>query len=109
MITIGTSYDLEVEFNGNKMNMSYSITKYKSPHEVVLEGEGNIIKAIDSIKFKQLEDGKVEIDYEVNLTLKGWRRPFILFLYSSLNKLGRAAKSGIENYFKHKDKNGLLK
>ena len=109
MITIGTSYRLEVEFNGNKMVMDYTITKYEAPNEVVLEGEGDHIRAIDSIKFKQIENGKVEIDYEVNLTLKGWLRPFILFLYSSLNKLGRTAKSGIENYFKYKNKNGLLK
>ena len=104
MVGVGSSFDLTVKFNGREMNMKYYIIEYKQPYEVVLYGEGNIIKAIDTIKFKRLENNKVEIQYEADLTLKGWRRPFIIFINNSLNKLGNAAKNGILSYFKHGNK-----
>ena len=63
MVGVGSSFDLTVKFNGREMNMKYYIIEYKQPYEVVLYGEGNIIKAIDTIKFKRLENNKVEIQY----------------------------------------------
>lgn len=106
MITVGTGYDLVVDFNGTKMDMTYHITKYDQPYEVILEGEGKTVKARDIIKFKKLENRKVEIDYQAELTLKSWRRPFIFFINRSLNKIGESAKRGIENYFKYGNKEG---
>ena len=108
MISVGSSYDLKVDFNGSTIDMDYHITKYKQPYEVILEGEGKIVKVRDVIKFKKIEGNKVEIDYEANIGLNGCRRPFILFMNSSLNKLGASAKEGIENYFKYGNKNGNI-
>jgi len=106
MITVGTGYDLVVHFNGTKIDMKYYITKFNQPNEVILEGESKIVKVKDIIKFTRLENNQTQIDYEVDLTFKGWRRPFILFINNSLNKLGKSAKSGIENYFKFGNKEG---
>lgn len=106
MITVGTGYDLVVDLNGNKMDMTYHITKYNQPNEVILEGEGKTVKARDIIKFKKLKNRKIEIDYQAEITLKSWRRPFIFFINSSLNKIGESAKRGIENYFKYGNKDG---
>ncbi len=105
MISEGTSYNLVVEFNGTQMNMKYQITKYKQPCEVVLRGEGDTVRAVDTIKFKKLPNNQVEIDYEAVISLKWFRRPFIYFINNSLNKLGKSAKRGIENYFENGDKN----
>tara|TARA_A100000164_G_C21788173_1_gene714455 strand:- start:178 stop:663 length:486 start_codon:yes stop_codon:yes gene_type:complete len=105
MIGVGSSFDLTVKFNSSEMDMKYYIIEYKHPYQVVLYGEGKIIKAIDTIKFKRLDNNKVEIQYEADLTLKGWRRPFIFFINNSLNKLGNAAKCGIQSYFKFGNKN----
>ena len=44
----------------------------------------------------QAGDGKVRIDYTADLTLRGWKRPFVVFLNKSFNKLGRAAMEGLE-------------
>ena len=106
MITVGTGYDLVVDFNGSEMDMTYHITKYTQPNEVILEGEGKTVKARDIIKFKKIGNNQIEIDYQAELTLKSWRRPFIFFIYRSLNKIGESAKRGIENYFKYGNKDG---
>ena len=108
MVSLGTSYKLNVIFKGKIIEMEYYIAKFDPPNEVVLKGESEMIYAIDTIKFKQLENNLVEINYEADLSLKSWRRPFIIFLNTSLNYLGKSAKEGIENYYKYGDKHKKL-
>lgn len=64
------------------------------------------MRGVDTIKFSEVEGGLVKIDYTADLSLKGFRKPFIIFLNKSFDKLGRSAMAGIENYYKHGNKNG---
>lgn len=101
MVSLGTSYKLKVLFKGKIIDIEYYIAKFDPPNEVVLKGESELIYAVDTITFKQLENEKVEINYEADISLKSWRKPFIIFLNTALNYLGKSAKEGIENYYKY--------
>ncbi|EGD78012.1 hypothetical protein PTSG_09650 [Salpingoeca rosetta] len=97
-LKIGSSFDLVTVFKGTESKMTYTITKLDAPNEVVLEGESAMVRAIDTIKVLPSPDdpNNVVVDYTADLSLKGWRRPFILFLKNDLNKLGRDAMEGLE-------------
>lgn len=72
----------------------YEIVKYERPHLVELQGESDTVSVTDTIRLSKRGD-QTHIDYHVNLSLKSWRRPFIVFLGSALNTLGREAMDGM--------------
>ena len=60
-----------------------------------LVGESKTVKAVDTIRLSEVEGGKTKVSYHVDLTLKSWRRPFIVFVSSALDALGKAAMDGM--------------
>lgn len=97
-VKVGSAFDLVTVFKGSKSDMRYKVTKLNSPNEVVLDGESSAVKVTDTIKVmpSPTDPNQVQVDYTADLTLKGWKRPLIVFLKSDLNKLGRAAVEGLE-------------
>ena len=75
---------------------SYEITKFEKPNYVELKGESDVVTIKDMITLTQKGD-KTHVDYKVDLSLKGWRRPFVVFLNGALNKLGKDAMEGMRN------------
>lgn len=76
----------------------YKLVKMDAPNEVVLEGESSSVKVVDTIKVAPSPNDANElmVDYTADITLKGWKRPFIIFVKSDLHNLGRAAVQGLE-------------
>eukprot|EP00043_Microstomoeca_roanoka_P000774 m.29044 g.29044 ORF g.29044 m.29044 type:complete len:214 (+) comp10497_c0_seq1:163-804(+) len=98
-LKVGSTFDLVTVFKGTKSNMQYRIVKLNAPDEVVLEGESSNVRVVDTIKVMPSPENPsdVLVDYTADLTLKGWKRPFIVFLGKDLNNLGRAAMDGLES------------
>lgn len=108
-VHVGSEFNLTTRFKGKDSQMVYKLVALdSSKHEIVLTGDGSIIKAVDTMKLSQLDDGKVRIDYTADLSLKSFRKPFILFLKGALDKLGTEAMNGISNYYKYGDKQGKV-
>ena len=74
----------------------YQIIKFDRPNYVELKGQSDTVTVIDMISLSKNGD-KTHVDYKVDLTLKGWRRPFIAFLGGALNTLGKDAMDGMRN------------
>lgn len=98
------SFELTTVFKGKKSIMTYTVISYKRPYEIILKGNGPNVRAIDTIKFSKVDANHTKIKYKADLTLKGFRRPFIIFLNKSLEQLGKDAINGIWNYFLHGNK-----
>lgn len=92
-------YYLNTVFNNTHNTMIYKIDFIDKPNKVILSGNGSSVKAIDTIEFVKLEDNKTQINYKANISLKGWRKPFIIFLRNSLDQLGKNAMKGILDYY----------
>ena len=101
------TFALTTIFNGKKSEMTYNIVSYKRPYLVTLKGDGPNVRAIDTIKFSKIDNNYTKIEYEADLTLKGFRRPFIVFIGKSLKKLGEDAIEGIRKYFFYGSKHGI--
>lgn len=70
---VGTRYELMVRFGSNRIPMTYVITALEPNTRVVLEGEGETIRAIDEILFESTGMGTV-VDYTADLTFDNWIR-----------------------------------
>lgn len=77
---------------------SYTLTRYEPPRLVELRGESKTVTAVDTIVLSPNKDdnSKTDVDYTADITLKGWRRPFVAFIGADLEQLGRKAMLGME-------------
>jgi hypothetical protein len=73
----------------------YKITEYQAPNLVQFVGESDSVKAVDTIRFTATDAGHTHIDYKADLSLKGFRRPFIALISSALDQLGKDAMNGL--------------
>lgn len=94
---VGNTFSLTTVFNGNESQMKYKLEEMERPHRIVVSGYSDIIKGVDTILLRPAneENTKTYVDYTADLTLKGFRRPFIAFISGSLNELGRNAMEGM--------------
>ena len=103
-LAVGDTFDLVTEFKGKQSKMVYKLDEMvQTPNEngqlkIVVSGEGDIVTGVDTILLKPAnkENTKTHVDYEANLALKSWRRPFVVFLSSTFNQLGIDAMAGME-------------
>lgn len=94
-VGVGTVYDLQVIFNGRTLPMTYVVTAYEPDARVVLEGDGEMVTAVDDIRFTAVDAGRTRIDYSADLRLKGWRRLFEPMVRGRFEALGDAAMDGM--------------
>jgi carbon monoxide dehydrogenase subunit G len=92
---VGAAYDLDLNYGGSDMQMTYTITEFDPPHLVVLEGDGSRSSAVDRIAFSVVEDG-TRIDYEADIRLKGIFRLAEPFLGKLFATVGAGAKEGLD-------------
>ena len=92
---IGTAYDLDLNYGGSDMAMTYTITEFDAPRLVVLEGDGPRSGAVDRIAFTAVEDG-TRIDYEADIRLKGLFRLTEPFLGKLFARVGEGARKGLD-------------
>ncbi len=92
---VGTAYDLDLNYGGSDLEMTYTITEFNRPHLVVLEGDGPRSGAVDRIAFTAVDDG-TRIDYEADIRLKGLFRLTEPFLGKLFARVGQGARQGLE-------------
>lgn len=92
---VGTAYDLDLNYGGSEMQMTYTITEFDPPRLVVLEGDGARSGAVDRIAFTTVDNG-TRIDYEADIRLKGLFRFAEPFLGSLFARVGEGARVGLD-------------
>ena len=96
-----TTFDLITVFKGAESRMHYTL-KSLQPASVlsqmcliVLEGEGDMTRVLDTISVSKIADRQCAIDYVLDVELKGWRKPFAVLITSDLRQLGKDAMAGL--------------
>ncbi len=95
---VGTRFNLEVVFGTSTIPMTYEITDFKPDELVVLEGRGEHIHALDTIRFAR-QDNLTLIDYTADLTFTGPTRFAIPLMKPLLRRVGRRALDGLAAAF----------
>lgn len=93
---VGSTFDLKVKFGSTEAPMTYTITDYQPNERVVLAGTGKRITAIDTIAFRDADDGGTVIDYEADLEFKGLLKLLAPFMGGRLDEIGRKAVDGMQ-------------
>lgn len=96
-LAVGDTFQLTTVFNGKESEMKYELREMVRPNRIVVVGNGDIARGTDIILLRPADASNTQtvVDYSADLSLKGWRRPFIVFLSSSLDKLGKDAMAGM--------------
>lgn len=94
---VGTSYALELEYGGRKLDMTYTVTEYRPNERVVLRSHGGRVEAVDTITFGANGAGTL-VTYEADLQLTGMGRLVQPLLKNRLEAIGRAAGDGLREW-----------
>jgi len=95
---LGTEYTVVTVFRGKKSPMQYRTTVFKENEEVVLEGIGEMVKTIDTIKFRADPSDPARstlVDYSADIKLLGWKGAFTPLLKPVLKGVGRESIAGL--------------
>lgn len=98
-VRVGTVYDLELDYRGRSLEMSYTVTELDIGSKIVLEGTGGVIHAIDVISFEAKDDGTL-VTYQADLQLTGLARFFQPFMKNRFAAIGEAAGSGLRSWLR---------
>ncbi len=94
---VGTAYDLDLDYRGRALKMTYTVTEWEPNHRVVLVGVGGPVKAIDTITFVSGDDGTI-VTYQADLSLRGIAKIVQPLMGSRLNAVGEAAGEGLRTW-----------
>ena len=98
-VSVGTVYDLVLDYRGRAMNMQYEVTAYEPTSRVVLVGTGGPVKAIDTISFEPDGDGTL-VTYEADLQLRGIARIIQPLMKSRFEAIGNAGGEGLRKWLR---------
>jgi len=105
--TKGDVFELITLFKGSASKMHYELQQAESDSgtdgavsRITLIGESEMAKARDVITLTDAGVGadglpRTTVDYQLTLSLKGWRRPFIRLIGSDLENLGAESIAGL--------------
>lgn len=66
---VGSEFDLVVAFGPRRLPLRYRVVAFEPPRRVLLHGEGELLRAVDEIRFEPLASG-TRIIYTSDLILK---------------------------------------
>ena len=95
-VGVGATYQLEVEFAGKSLPMTYRITEYEPNRRVVLIGEGDTVRAEDVIEFDGSGDQTV-VSYTADIELLNMLRFLGPLLRPIMNPIGEKALNGLKD------------
>jgi len=90
----GTEYRLVVAFGPLRLPMSYRVRECDAPRRVVLEGEGERVRAVDTITFEAVPTG-TRIRYVAELSFRGPLGAAAPLMKPNLRQVGRRAVEGL--------------
>ena len=92
---VGTRFSVTANFNGRTVPLEYEMIRYVEDELAVLEVKSPRFDAIDTIRFRAIDEGTTEVDYTAEFVLKGFMRLLEPFLGGTFDKLGRKALDGL--------------
>jgi uncharacterized protein YndB with AHSA1/START domain len=95
-VGFGSTFDVVAEFRGKQQPFVYRIADFVEGRRIVLEGEGEKARSVDTITFHPLDGGGTQIVYEADLTLKGFNRVAEPFLGGTVKEMGEKALAGLK-------------
>jgi hypothetical protein len=63
-----------------------------------------MVTALDTIVLTSLSEGVTEVHYRLELSFKGWMKPFVLLIKKDLELLGTDAMNGLTRTCKEREK-----
>lgn len=90
----GSEYELMVSFGSRTVPMRYKTVAYEPTSRVLFEGRGEILTAVDEIKFTPDRDGTI-VDYTADLRFTNWMRWIMPLMRPVLNRVGDRALDGL--------------
>lgn len=94
-VGVGATYQLDVEFGGKTLPMTYRITDFEPNERVVLVGEGETVRARDVIEFEASGDQTI-VDYTADIELLNMLRFLGPLLRPLMNPVGEKALNGLK-------------
>ena len=94
-VGVGARYKLGVRMRGRVAPMEYRITRYEAPRQVVLDGQGANVEAIDDIRFEPTPTGGTRIHYTADIRLTGLLRLAAPFAGGAFERIARDAADGM--------------
>jgi len=92
---VGVEYLNTSTFAGRQTQLRYVVKEYIHGHRISLRGENKTVVAVDTITFRQLDQG-TEITYTADFTFKGYAKLLVPFLGPAFKKLGDGAAEGMK-------------
>jgi uncharacterized membrane protein len=92
---VGTRFSVTANFNGRTVPLEYEMIRYIENELAVLEVESSRFDAVDTIRFRAIDESTTEVDYTAEFVLKGFMRLLEPFLGGTFDKLGRKAMDGM--------------
>ena len=91
----GTEFEVVARFLGRDVALRYRVVQLDPPNRVVLEGETDTLRLVDTIVLEKWGAG-TRIHYDANLSLKGLYYLADLPLHALFQWIGRRAIQGLE-------------
>jgi carbon monoxide dehydrogenase subunit G len=93
-VEVGTRFEVVAVFRGNRQRFEYVVTELEEGRRISLLGDGEKARSRDEISVADV-DGKTQITYEADISLKGVRRAAEPFLGRMFRRMGDDALEGL--------------
>jgi len=94
-VRVGSQFDVVALFRGKRQRFRYTVTELDDGRRIVLEGDGEKARSVDSIAVEPSDNGS-RISYTAEIKLKGFRRIAEPLLKPMLAKTGEEALAGLK-------------
>ena len=98
-VSVGTVYDLVLDYRGRELEMQYEVTAYEPAKRIVLVGTGGPVHAVDTISFEPNGHGTL-VTYEADLRLRGIASIIQPLMKSRFDAVGEAAGEGLRDWLR---------
>ncbi len=92
----GSRFQVILNSMGRRIPMEYELLTVDEGRELVLRGEGDSVRALDTIRVTSVGAGQTEIDYQAELEFKGMARRAEFLMRPWLDRVGRHAVEGLQ-------------
>jgi len=94
-VGLGSVFELDAVFLGNKVPLRYEITDFDPPRRVVLAAENASVRSTDQISFTKDSSGATVVQYDAHLALKGVARLTAPIFALAFRRVGDRASDGL--------------
>lgn len=92
---VSSRFAVTATFGGRTLDLAYEMTGYVENELAVLEVHSPRFDAVDTIRFRSVDDSQTEVDYTAEFTLKGVMRLVAPLLRGTFDRLAKKALDGL--------------